>query len=128
MKFYVAARFFEKETVKEVYRRIVEKGHSITKDWTEHEDITPYGDNIPQAQRCSKEDIRGVIDADVFILLTSAGGHGMWVELGAAIATCAMTSIPAIFVVGPHADDCMFSHHPLVTVVNNLDEVFELGI
>ena len=46
MKWYVAARRSEKETVKSLLNILKEHGHQITYDWTELEKIKPYKKNI----------------------------------------------------------------------------------
>ncbi len=84
MKFYIASRFFNKEQVLQVMAALKKKGHTVTVDWTLHKDVRPYGEHPAEARAYSNEDMQGVLDSDVFALLTDGGtdGKGMHVELG----------------------------------------------
>jgi hypothetical protein len=129
MKFYIAARWDKRGKVKELYKSLEEKGHEITTDWTEHESIKPYDVNADKSRQHSLEDINGVITSDVFIIISSEAGTGMYAELGAAIAQNLSTGKPRIYVVGEHPDRSMFYYHPSAEIRNTVEEVFEeLGI
>lgn len=70
MKIYVAAKFEEKQLVKEVQAALVKAGHTITHDWT----------NKPAT------DLNGVREADLLVLLLPPAGGESMIELGAALA------------------------------------------
>jgi hypothetical protein len=126
MKFYVAARFTEKGQVKKIYKHLQEKGHEITADWTLHKTIKPYDKNAAIAKSYAIEDMNGVINADVFILLTSEHtGAGSAGELGAAILSQVKTGKPKIYVVGMRMDNNFFYFHPAVIRKNTIEEVLQ---
>ena len=130
MKIYVAGRFTEKEMakVREVMRKLREMGHEITVDWTKHIPIHKdgYSKHLQLAEQYAIEDIKGVIESDVFILLTTDDiGTGMHVELGAAIASFKLRRKPTIYVVGKHIDKCLFYYHPSVKRRNTIEEVLQ---
>src|SRR4030042_4451469 len=74
MKVYVAAPFERKQEVLDLYRLLKKKGHSISFDWTVHRQIKPFTENLEIARRDSIEDINGVKDSDLFILLSATEG------------------------------------------------------
>lgn len=120
MRVYVAAKFEDQALVLETYRRLREAGHVITCDWT----ALPTGDRHWGAN--AVRDLAGVLDADAIILYPHDRGKGLYVELGAALATykrvVAITANPA--------DESLFLYHPLVRMVGSLDEALsalELG-
>lgn len=80
MKVYVAAKFEEKVRVRAVCDLLRENGHTVTHDWT-HE--TEGGSEAEQA----RADLDGVLAADVVIVLAHHAGRGLWIEMGAALAT-----------------------------------------
>ena len=125
MKFYIAARFGLKDEVREVYKTLENKGHEIMADWTEHKPVKPYADNQEVSQEYSVEDIDAAMSCDVFILISSDAGTGMYIELGAAIANNIKTGTPKIYVIGEHTGRSMFYFHPSVMRKNTLAEVFE---
>lgn len=102
MKIYVAGKFEEKRAVRQLQDALIAEGHSITYDWTKHEDATA------DKASCAVNDLVGVVDADAIILLWHPGLKGGLVELGAALALEKVT-----IVVGcPKDQPCIFFHHP----------------
>ena len=126
MKIYVASKFNNQEKVKKVYEKLRERGHEITVDWTKHKKVNPYKNNPKMSEKYSKEDMNGVRDADVFVLLTTEKpGKGMFVELGTAVILNAMTGKPKIYVIGDHNTQPMFYFHPGVARVDRIEDVIK---
>ncbi len=125
MRFYIAARFDKKQEVLEIYRRLQDRGYIVSSDWTQHKPIKPYENNQELARRYSIEDIEGVINSDIFIVLSDDAGTGMYVELGAAIATNLQKGRPIIYVVGENTSRSMFYFHTIVRRRKTIDEVLE---
>lgn len=126
MKVYVAARFFDKEKVKEIYKRLKSDGHELSADWTWHVNSKPYSDNPKRCEEYSIEDLNGIINCDVFILLTNKEtGAGTSTELGAAIALNVSSNKPKIYVVGEHIGNNMFYFHPSVNIRKTIEEVYK---
>jgi hypothetical protein len=68
-------------------------------------------------KKYSTEDITGVLNCDVFILLTNKEiGSGSSTELGAAIALNASSKKPKIYVVGKAIGKNIFYFHPCVNI------------
>ncbi|MBI4094684.1 MAG: hypothetical protein HY435_00625 [Candidatus Liptonbacteria bacterium] len=120
---YIAARFGEKDNVREIYERFTEKGHRVVGDWTNHKPIKPYQEHGELAREYAIEDIEAAANCDVFILLSSEAGTGMYIELGAAMAQKIAYGKPEIYVVGKHLNRSMFYFHPTVNRRQNIDEV-----
>lgn len=124
MKIYVAARFGEKDMVRQLYKRLQAMGHTITADWTQHANIKPYNEHETEAAGYAREDLDGTISSDVFIYITSSEvGAGLSAELGAALAAHELTGKPRVFVVGDYAATNAFHYHPAVTRVKQVDDV-----
>jgi hypothetical protein len=116
MKIYVAARLHDKERVLDLHTKLRELGHEISHDWTTHQNIKPYLNNLELAKSYAALDIQGVSSADIFVLLTHAEiGAGSSGELGAAIALNVALGKPEVFVVGEHSENNLFYYHPIVT-------------
>lgn len=113
-RFYVAGKFEEKEQVKEIILELEEAGHTITYDWTIHEDDNPQ----MQALKC----LGGVIDADMFIFLAERAlpYKGAFVEMGAAL-----THGKPVLVIGDAIDSCIFMKMGFVSKVANVKEFIE---
>lgn len=115
MKIYVAARIFEIEKVRYIYRLLEKSGHQIAADWTYHKNIKPYDKHPKFAKDYAEEDMDGVKNCDIFILLTSEEtGSGNAGELGAAILSFLLRGKPKIYVVGSHMGKNFFYFHPTV--------------
>ncbi len=126
MKIYVAGRMSERDEVKRIYALLKKSGHEISVDWTWHKNIKPYDKNSKVARDYSIEDMDGVIDCDIFILLTSESpGSGSAGELGAAILSQIKLGKPKIYVVGQYMGNNFFYFHPTVVRRNTIDEVLK---
>lgn len=126
MKFYIAARFTEKDEVRRIYDILVTKGHKIAVDWTKHKTIKPYDKNSKLAAEYAIEDMNGVINCDIFVLLTSENtGSGSSGELGAAILSKIKFNKPNIYVIGNHFGNNFFYFHPVVKMKRDINEVLE---
>lgn len=120
MKIYVAARFHEKERVKEIYKQLEAQGHSITFDWTT---CTPHI-TAESKECCSLHTIAAIKECDAFIYITNPEiGSGSSTEFGAALLRNALHNIPRMYVVGEHLDKNFFFYHPAVTIKNTIEEV-----
>jgi hypothetical protein len=125
LKVYVAARFYAKDEVLHIYQSLWVKGHTIIADWTKHKNVKPYSEHPGEASLYAEEDLRGAMDCDVFILLTSErAGGGVSAELGAALAANRLRNgAPKIYVVGQHLDPNAFYFHPAVERRNTIAQV-----
>lgn len=87
MRVYVAGKFEEKDRVRRVQAALVEAGHSVAYDWTQHDWLDLDGDALASyLALCASVDLVGVRAADALVLLYDAGSRGAFVEFGAAIA------------------------------------------
>ena len=105
------------------------RGHEITRDWTTQDPIARYGEDLERAKQYAEEDVRGVAECEVFILLSDAGGSiGMHIETGLALERNAQTGKPEIYVIGKHLNRSIFYFLPQVIRRSTLEEVLkELG-
>ncbi len=97
MRVYVASKFENHARVREVQEQLRAAGHTITYDWTRCAVM-----DILQA----KKDLRGVLDAEVVVLIIEEDVpyRGALVELGIALGA----AIP-VYVLGTALDDlCIF--------------------
>ena len=123
MKFYIAARWSLKQKVRAIHKSLKRIGHEVVGDWTLHKPIKPYDQNKILSKQYSIEDIQGVRDCDIFLLLSSENGTGMYIELGAAILSHLEHGKPKIYIIGNYNSRSMFYFHPSVNRRKNLDEV-----
>ena len=122
-KVYISARFNEKEEVIRIAKVLEKWDYKVISDWIYHKPIKPYGKNQELSKEYSIDDINNSTQSDYFILLTSEGGTGMYVELGSAIEHCVKDGKPEIYVIGNHLDRCMFYFHPVVKRMKNIEDL-----
>lgn len=126
MKFYIASRTRRKKEVKKIFNILKNLGNEITHDWTRHRNIRPYEKHKKLASSYAVQDINGVKECDVFILLNEdEPGFGMNTELGAAIASYLSSKKPKIYIVGGYQKLNMFYYHPAVLHRETIYEVLE---
>ncbi len=126
MKVYVSAKFNDKERVNKVYALLKQDEHTITHEWIHNKESYPFDVDPVFTAHCAVQDFNGVLNADVFILLSntepSLGASG---ELGAAIGSFITFKKPYIFVIGPHFNTNFCFYHPAVMQRNSVEEVLQ---
>ena len=125
MKVFVSGQLGEKAAVRRAYGKLRAAGLEVTHDWTRTDNI---GDKLLAREESGKRaalDIQGVIEADVYVLLSDNRevGKGMYVELGAALAMKSTTGRPDVFIVGPLNHLSVFYLHPAIRIVTSVDDV-----
>lgn len=127
MKAFVSGQLEEKDRICAVYAKLAEAGIEITHDWTTTDNITNYSQNAREAGVRAGLDVQGVVDADVYILMTDnqVCGKGMYVELGAALALARISGAPEICIVGPRNHESIFYYHPLARHFSDFDVCLE---
>jgi len=125
MKFYIAARFGLKNHVIKLFNLLKDQGHEVVGDWTEHELVKPYEKSKELSEKYAVEDIEGVKNCDVFVIISDEAGTGMYVELGAAILSHLKFGKPKIYVIGEYNSRAMFYFHPSIKHKKDFNEVLE---
>ncbi len=126
MKFYIASKFEQKNQVKELFQKIIEAGHSVIYDWTDHIQKKPYSQNQDIVRTYSTEEVQAVLECDVFVLLSAPEkGAGYSTELGVALGSNQLKNTPAIFILGPHLDLNSFFFHPVIKRVDTIEDVLK---
>lgn len=132
MKFYIAARLAKADTVKEIYQHIQDLGHEIAFDWMHTTDIhRPYAENARKVCEFADAEAKGILETDVFIILSDPGGTGMYVELGIAIAKYYFTKgkSPRIYAIGEHQDVTAFHMLSCIRKKDTFEDVLkDLGL
>lgn len=128
---FVSGRIQEKEKIREIFRFLDEEcegDYVVTHDWTVTDELSSIQSSVSEAGSRAQADIRGVIEADVYILTgdTLSAGKGLYAELGAALALRELFGVIKIFVVGEITHPSVFHHHPGVTHVKDLFELRDL--
>jgi hypothetical protein len=126
MKFYIAAYVREKKRVADIYKQLKENGHRVTVEWTKGKPITIKNRDRKrqEIQKIAVRDIGGVLQSDVFVLLSEpVAGRAKYVELGAAIAHNLIKGRPKIYVLGKKTNQSVFYYHPAVKRITSFDEV-----
>jgi len=124
MRLYVASRFVNIEKVKEIHGMAISKGWELAFDWTRFPKID-VAKKIATSSARSSTEIISIMNSHVFILVNCEGGCGMYVEMGAAIASCLKTGRPLVYVTGDQLDRSIFFYHPSVKVMPNVEDIFE---
>ncbi len=125
MNIYVSSRFNRKQDVRALYKELEAKGHTITRDWTAKPVMKPYDADPAMSAENAATAVIAVQEADAHIILADEDATGLYVELGAAIASQLQTGKPKIFAVGDHNARTMFYFHPAVKRVKSIQEAVE---
>ncbi len=125
MRVYVAGPWVDKAGALEAATALEAAGHTITKRWWEHREVPGYlNDDISSECReelmiQAMEDIAGVWNAHVLVLLNTSKSEGKSVELGLALAY----STPIVLVGEPSN---LFHYLPHVFRVDTIEAAITL--
>jgi hypothetical protein len=125
MKVFVSGQIGDKNAVRDAYKALRGAGMSITHDWTQTDDIGDKLENAEESGRRAALDISGVVDADLYVLMSGNEevGKGMYVELGAALALREATGRPEVCIVGPMNHMSIFYLHPSIQHFASIQDV-----
>jgi hypothetical protein len=122
LKYYIATKLENHAQHNTLRDTLAAFGHQITYDWTTHGPV--WRDGIDRCRAVALLETKGVLDADVVIVLWP-GGRGTHAELGIAIGA----GKPVVFVSdveGHHQaspETCAFYHHPSVLRFHYVDDI-----
>jgi hypothetical protein len=125
LKVYVAAKFERKKIINYLYKKILEKGHSISYDWTTHKPIKPYEHNEENSKIYSNNELIGILNCDIFVYISDNSGTTLPMEFGAALMHAKKTGKPKIYVVGEFNDKSPWFFNELVYRKETIREVLE---
>lgn len=121
---YIATRLENAAEHNRLMAMLAESGIGVTYDWTTHGSVKDTSRSRIQEVSCNE--VRGVVDADIVIVLLP-GGRGTHVELGIALGLNKQ-----VILIGDDGGigekTCAFYHHPLVINVRTLDQAVEIAM
>lgn len=114
--FYISAKWEDAKLVKELHKIIKSHGHNYSSEWVNADAAKPYDSNIPLSEANAIRDINGVINSDVYIILTNKNkrGLGKYIEEGGAITLAVIKGSPLIYVIGTNVNESQFNFHPII--------------
>ena len=86
MKIYIAAPWIHREDMPNVAKKLEDKGHTITKKWWEVKEAKEGSGKDYELRTQAEDDVRGVRNADLVLVINSAKSEGKALEQGVAIA------------------------------------------
>ncbi len=126
MNWYFASRTRHQVALATLSKQLENKGEGIKSTWVYGtETLLPYSENIEKSKKIAVMDIKGVVESDVFVLISDPAGTDMFAELGAALGKDA--SSPGsirIYIVGEHSKRSLIQLHPAIVHAPTLKDVF----
>lgn len=85
-KVYLAAPWIAREDAKAFAKTLTAFGYVITHNWWDYEGENQDDEYHDFLRKCAEQDVQGVKDADVVVVMNSSKSEGKAVEQGLAIA------------------------------------------
>ena len=125
MKVFISGQLNDKSVVRDAFEQFRRIGAHITHDWTVTDDLADKSSSPSEAGRRAAADIEGVVQSDLYVLLSdnARAGKGMYAELGAALALKETRGSPEVCVVGRLNHASIFYFHPLVRHFCSVEEL-----
>ena len=125
MKWYFASRTRHQEQLRNIADQLEQQGETITSRWLYIQKFESYDENRETIKQFAQDVVTQIQDADIFVLLSDAGGTDMFLELGVALGKHASGHPISIYIVGKHSKRSLMQLHPATRHVGSLGEVFE---
>lgn len=124
---FVSAQLGNKQEARDAFALFGRLGIQLTHDWTLTDDLSGGQRVSDEAARRAAADIQGVVDADIYVILTDnvICGKGMYAELGAALALHELRGFPEVCLIGKMRHMSIFYQHPAVRRFESLDQLEE---
>ena len=87
--------------------------------------IKPYIDNQDLAQKYCKNELKGIMEADILLFLSHEKGTTLMMEYGAALMKNLINGKPRIYVVGEQNARSIWFFHPNVKRVDSVEGALE---
>lgn len=118
MKFYITGRMSNIGAVREAVDEVKARGHEISFEWSDPSlpSAKPFHKNPELAATYASQSIQGVVDADVYLMLSAPDGNGVFGEFGAALAMNAASGSkrrPRIYAIGQQ-EETLFHFHSAI--------------
>jgi hypothetical protein len=126
-KIYIASRYRHKVLVKKLLENLEKRGYISVTSWVDGKDIPkPYSLDVEGARDEAINATDGSNSCDVFVLISDEQGTWMYTELGIALGRAARGEKVAIYVVGEHGANSVFSYHPAVEWLKSTQELLKI--
>lgn len=117
MKIFVAGKMEDADIIVDIMNDIEDSGHTVTCDWID------LAKRKVGRERYAVENIEGVRNCDMLIayMVTEYIYRCQFAEIGMAL----IENKPVI-IIGKMFEDCIFRHHPFVTVVDDIGSALDM--
>jgi len=121
VRIYIAGPWDERDKAREVRNLLRAAGHTVTHAWW---DIDVPDQDPVKLRDCAVDDLRGVLEADVFILLNLSKSEGKAVETGIALVAHRAHGLPLIYATGIRNTN-IFHYLPEIEWRDSVEQIIE---
>lgn len=125
-KWYLASRTKHTKQMQEIAKVLIANGQEISSTWIYIEDqLKPFLDNLPRVQEISIENVKQLLQTDVFVLFNDLEGVDIFIELGIVLGMQQSGKDVRIYVIGDYDKTSFTQLHPSIIHVKELQQVFD---
>jgi hypothetical protein len=126
MKWYLASRTKHTKQMQEFAKVLIANGQEISSTWIYiEEQLKPFLDNFQRVQDISVENVKQLLQTDVFVLFNDLEGVDIFIELGVVLGMKETGKDVRIYVIGDYGKTSFTQLHPSIIHVKGLGEVYE---
>ena len=120
MEWYFSSRTIHRESIKKIGEILKKHGHEVSFEWTDFDKL----ESFDKTYELSEKIRNGIINSEIFVMISDKEGTDMYVELGIAIGNYMKMGNPKIYVVGPYNKRSVMHNHPSIKHFKTLENVF----
>ena len=105
----------KKEEVRKIQQKLMQMGHTISHDWTQHKSIKPYHENRGLAKKYAEREMKAIQHSDIFIGIINKKGITLLQEIGAALMLREIQGKPRVYLTGSLKENSIwfFTEHAI---------------
>lgn len=127
MRWYLASRTKYTKQMQEIAKVLIANGQEISSTWIYiEEQLKPFLENLQRVQDISIENVKQLLNTDVFVLFNDLEGVDIFIELGVVLGQKELGKNIKIYVIGDYDKTSFTQLHPSIVHVKSLEEVYKL--
>ena len=120
MEWYFSSRTIHRESIKKIGEILKKHGHEVSFEWTDFDKL----ESFDKTYELSEKIRNGIINSEIFVMISDKEGTDMYVELGIAIQNYKKMGNPKIYSIGRYNKRSLMLNHESIKHFKTIEKFF----